>query len=220
MSPLETIIATAIASAFAGTLSLYLTSRKQRQFERYKATLQAELEQSKLQTEALLEKSIYVQKAQFDTEFKIYSDLWKGVCVVRGAILGAQRRMADEVIKRTSREGEVETLANVLQQLDGKVLEFKGLVEDNRPFFAADIAKLCVELIDSAEELKEKHMPNLRSAIANALPEGRTKDPLLDAVRTGAALGWTGREFLRPLTAKTDEICEAIRSRLTGSAIT
>jgi hypothetical protein len=65
MSPLETIIATAIASAFSGTLSLYLTSRKQRQFERYKATLQAELEQSKLQTQNDLQIKFFEYQTRF-----------------------------------------------------------------------------------------------------------------------------------------------------------
>jgi len=182
-----------------------------------KLWLERTLQSEKAKLEALLEKSIYVQKVQFDTEFKIYSDLWKAVCVVREAIIAAQIKITeqDRRVRNTPRQEDVEAS----RQLDSKLLEFKGLVENNRPFFAADIAKLCIELTNLAEEMKRKYMSDLRSAEANAVQEG-SRDPLLDAIRIGAAQGRKMREFLDRLTAKTDEICEAIRGRLTGSAIT
>lgn len=77
MNTFETIIATAIASAFSGTLSLYLTSRKQRQFERYKATLQAELEQSKLQTQNDLQIKFFEYQTRFSLLHQRQADVIK-----------------------------------------------------------------------------------------------------------------------------------------------
>jgi hypothetical protein len=167
------------------------------------------LQSEKAKLEALLQKSVYVEKVQFDTEFKIYSELWKGVCLVREAIFAAQRKF-DEEDRRISTQREIE----MLQQLDSRVQEFKGLVEHNRPFFAADIAALCVGLLGSTEELKEMQISESRPI------EPTGKGLLIDAFATGVSRGLRGREFLRGLTVKTDEICEAIRARLTGSRIT
>src|SRR6476661_4381196 len=77
MSPLETIIATAIASAFAGALSIYLTNRKQRQLEGYKATLQAELEQAKLQTQNDLQIKFFEYQTRFSTLHQRQADVIK-----------------------------------------------------------------------------------------------------------------------------------------------
>jgi hypothetical protein len=67
MSPLETIIATTIASVFAGMLSLYLSNRKQRQLEAYKANLQAQLEHAKLQTQNDLQIKFFEYQTRFST---------------------------------------------------------------------------------------------------------------------------------------------------------
>jgi len=65
MGTLETIIATTIASGVAAAVSLYLTHRKQRQLERFKATLQAELEQSKLRTQNDLQIKFFEYQTRF-----------------------------------------------------------------------------------------------------------------------------------------------------------
>lgn len=64
---LQTIIATAIASTFAAAISLYLTHRKQRQLEGYKASLQAELEQSKLQ----MQNDLQIKFFEYQTRFSL-----------------------------------------------------------------------------------------------------------------------------------------------------
>jgi len=65
MNPLQTIIATLIASVVASAISLYLTHRKQRQMEAYKASLQAELEQTKLQTQNDLQIKFFEYQTRF-----------------------------------------------------------------------------------------------------------------------------------------------------------
>lgn len=77
MFPLETIIATVLASAFSGTLALYVTHRKQRQLEGYKATLQAELEQSKLQTQNDLQIKFFEYQTRFSLLHQKQADVIK-----------------------------------------------------------------------------------------------------------------------------------------------
>lgn len=65
MIPLQTIIATLIASVVSGTIAIYLTHRKQRQLETHKASLQAELEQSKLQ----MQNDLQIKFFEYQTRF-------------------------------------------------------------------------------------------------------------------------------------------------------
>jgi hypothetical protein len=65
MGPLQTIIATLIASIVAGAVSLYLTNRKQRKLEEHKARLQGELEQSKLRMQNDLQLKFFEYQTRF-----------------------------------------------------------------------------------------------------------------------------------------------------------
>lgn len=67
MIPLQTIIATLIASVVSGTIAVYLSHRKQRQLEAHKASLQAELEQSKLQ----MQNDLQIKFFEYQTRFSL-----------------------------------------------------------------------------------------------------------------------------------------------------
>jgi len=65
MSPLQTLVATLIASIVSGAIALYLTNRKQRELEEHKARLQGELEQSKLQMQNDLQLKFFEYQTRF-----------------------------------------------------------------------------------------------------------------------------------------------------------
>lgn len=67
MTPIQTIIATLIASVVSSAIALYSTHRKQRQLESYKASLQAELEQSKLQ----MQNDLQIKFFEYQTRFSL-----------------------------------------------------------------------------------------------------------------------------------------------------
>ena len=80
MSPLQTIIATLIASIVAGAVSLYLTNRKQRELEEHKARLQGELERSKLRMQNDLQLKFFEYQTRFSLlhqrQAEVISDLY------------------------------------------------------------------------------------------------------------------------------------------------
>jgi hypothetical protein len=65
MGPLQTVIATLIASIVAGAVSLYLTNRQQRELEEHKARLQGELERSKLRMQNDLQLKFFEYQTRF-----------------------------------------------------------------------------------------------------------------------------------------------------------
>lgn len=67
MNPLQTTIATFIASVVASAISLYVAHRKQRQLETHKASLQAKLEQSKLQ----MQNDLQIKFFEYQTRFSL-----------------------------------------------------------------------------------------------------------------------------------------------------
>lgn len=67
MIPLQTIIATLIASIVSSAIALSLTHRKQRQLEAYKASLQVELERSKLQ----IQNDLQIKFFEYQTKFSL-----------------------------------------------------------------------------------------------------------------------------------------------------
>lgn len=67
MNPLETIVATLIATVVSGTVSVLITHHKQRQLEAHRAALQLELERSKLQMQNDLQIKFFEYQTRFSS---------------------------------------------------------------------------------------------------------------------------------------------------------
>jgi hypothetical protein len=157
-----------------------------------KAKLDKLLQAEKAKLEALLEKSLYMQKVQFDTEFKIYSELWMELCKVRKANDAIHFHSRGNKLDNQSLQGE-------RKNFDAAAESLKSLVENNRPFFAATIAEQLfglVKLANEARDWDEKDREERGGGMIHA-----------KSVRTVY--------FVR---LKSNDICESIRKRLWGAA--
>ena len=122
---------------FAGKASL----------QKEKANLDKLLQAEKAKLEASREKSLYMQKIQFDAEFKIYSELWKELCKVGKA--------SDAIHYHSRRKADNQSLRDTRKNFDGAVESLSSLVESNRSFFAANIAEQSFMLIQLANEARD-----------------------------------------------------------------
>ena len=156
------------------------------------------LQSEKTKLEAMVEKSLYMQKVQFDTEFQIYSQLWEELCNVRNTIENISWHRERHTDPRKSSYEEK------CKNYYDSVTSLKSLVESKRPFYSAEIANLLFEMIDLAD--KE-----------------RKRDECFRAERGMGSLFLVtpeGVENLVKLKLMSGKICETIRTRLTGTSIT
>jgi hypothetical protein len=140
--------------------------------------------------EAVLEQSIYMHKVHFDTEFKIYSELWPKLRAVKEASL----KLSDDLSKDVSFEER-------LQALDLAVKELSDGVENQRPFFAANIASELFDLLDLTRKEAKRDADDRRSHPDRWIPH-------VERFRN-----------LRNISVRCNRVCELIRSRITGEAV-
>jgi hypothetical protein len=185
---------TALAWVGAGITAL-ITFWFGKKLHREKAAIDATLQREKAKLDALIEKSVYVQKAQFDKEYEIYSKLWERLCDVRQAIGHAV--FQTETRKVDEKQGP---FGLALEQLD-------ALVEVKRPFYVAAIAQQLFELSRLMHETRKRVDEDYDRIIKSDL-----KIPHAETVRHY-------RDTMLPIKLKTDDVCEAIRERLFGVAV-
>jgi hypothetical protein len=141
--------------------------------------------------EAVLDHSVYMQKVHFETEFKIYSDLWPRLRTLRDA---SRDLSFDSREKEKPLDARRATLNDALEQL-------RNAVEDQRPFFAANIAAELFELLDLAKKEDQ------RDAYDRALHPDRR---IIHA---------SGMRNIVTMSRACERVCELIRTRITGSAV-
>jgi hypothetical protein len=135
-----------------------------------------------------LEKSLYVFRAGFDVEFKLYQDLWAKVAAVRRAIRSGL------AVGASAEPFETDQFS---RDVERSIEEVRNLAEMQRPFFAAGVA----ERLNLVTEL----VTHWSASWARTESSSRA-----------AWLMGEGFSHLHKLNKAIDALCEAIRSRITG----
>ena len=197
-----------VVGLLGGVLSWYGNKR----LERYKASLTAENERFKMEMTADMmqqlellkgevhvtaEKALYMHKMQLDAERDIYKELWPKLRAVREALQRvAFYKAPSELTPHDWQERR--------SQFDTTVRALAQIAEDQRPFFAARIARDLFDLLELANQGLEVTEAERSREIQSSGPQRRSVSPKvtrnLDAIEHAA-----------------DRLCESIRERLTGT---
>lgn len=102
------------------------------------------LQEEKAKIEAAAQKSVYMHKVQYDVEFKIYSELWKELCIVQD--LMGDMKIHEEESSRLEKLNKYETAVKRLE----------SLLKINRPFYSASIAKHLGDMVDLTKKETER----------------------------------------------------------------
>ena len=165
----------------------------------YKKASDAELKQAQseldkalrlLQTE--LDKDIHIHRIQFEKEFKIYEEIWGSLVDVKKKAL-ALRPTLDMI---DPSEQEEERMRRRLQEFATEFNPFVTLVEKHRPFYPADVYTSLINLV------KEIH----GEAIDYEYVERKRSEYFKEA-----------RKNQEKIVSLIDEVCEAIRTRVSSS---
>jgi|SRR5882724_4545958 len=168
-----------------------------------RAKLDKALQEEKARLEASLQQASYMHKVRFDTEFKIYSELWKELCKVQVALLA--------FLGHNEKESDRPSLQDKRRNVDAAVESLNSSVEISRPFFAASVAKQLFDLARLAKEQSDS--------------DEKDREERKDRKERGEVLTWTAkmvreRYFRYPkMRRKIDDICESIRMCVTGTVV-
>ena len=156
-----------------------------------------QLERLKGEVHVAAENALHRQKMQFDIEFKIYQELWAKLRAVRSALQRASfyKAQAESASQDwTERRGQFDTAVKALAEV----------AEDQRPFFAARIARDLFDLLELACQGVDMTETERSREMQSSSPQRRSVSP--KATRNLAAIEHAA-----------DRLCESIRERLTGT---
>jgi hypothetical protein len=200
MSPIniaDVLAATALAVIGNGLLGKYLLQRYRAGQEIEMARLKTELQGEIHTLQAVLNRTVFVHRTQFETEFAALRDIWAKVAGVR-ATMGLVRPMlnfvpADETPEQRQVR-EFERLGAFNVDLDALI----RAVDTQSPFVPQDIYRKLDEAIqvartESTEVQVERH--------------DRDQNPMRDWYRRG-------REHFQQFQQAATEISDLIRARL------
>jgi hypothetical protein len=135
-----------------------------------------------------------MQKVQFDTEFKIYYELWQELCKVRVASLAVGRHNDSPSLQDKRKKN-----------FDAAVESLNSSVEMSRPFFAASIAKQLLELTSLIKEENDRYEKDREERGGRMITAKSVRDRYIN------------QNIIR---GKIDDICESIRKWFNGTAVT
>jgi len=134
------------------------------------------------------ERQLFVHRLQFETEFKIYKELWSSLEELLVATKSL-RPMFEWGTSETDEEMKKRKLTDVTDAFN----KFVSIVHDNRPFYAPEIYKHACELSGKA------HEEWVKFRIVNPMKEGYYEE---------------GLENIKFIAEKAEQICKAIRWRI------
>ena len=118
----------------------------QREIEGYKADLQKELER----LSAIQSKALYISKAQYDNEYRIYQEIWQKLhrCAVASVRLypGYEEFPIDKEEREKYQEEKYHRFVECYN-------EFVNSMEENAPFYQDNFYALFMELRDDCHEM-------------------------------------------------------------------
>ena len=107
-------------------------------------TLKGEIEQSNKMFQAILEKSIFVNKVQFEHEFKIYREVWEKLIELRYNTMRL-RPILDTV---DPSEPEEQIIKKRLTRFGEAAEAYRDVIEKNRPFYAEGVYTHLSDVLD------------------------------------------------------------------------
>ncbi len=99
--------------------------------------VRSELETSRRMLQAELDKVIHVHRVQFETEFRVLSDIWTKLAVLRSAM--RDLRPAKDLVDPD--EDPDERFRRRLARFDSALYDFRRVVDDHSPFYPECILK-------------------------------------------------------------------------------
>ena len=165
----------------------------------YKKTSDADLKKAQsdidktlrlLQSE--LDKGIHIHRIQFEKEFKIYEEIWGSLVDVKRKALSLRPTL--DMIDPS--EQEEERMRRRLQELASEFNPFVTLVEKHRPFYPADVYTSLITLVKEIQS----------EAIDYEYAERKRSEYFKEA-----------RKNQEKIVALIDEVCEAIRARVSST---
>src|SRR5438445_7369720 len=134
-----------------------------------------------------------VHKAQYETEFRVYEEIWQRVIDVQRTVV-ALRPMVDQV---DSKESDEERRSRRVQEFVEPFNAMQAAIWKNKPFYSAAVHRELQEL---------SHLFRGESIDYQHGDPHRDKDYWLEA-----------KKNLETISSKIEAVCEAIRQRVSGS---
>ena len=161
---LADVVAAVVLGLFGnGLLGSYLLQRSQTKSDGKLERLKAELERKVRTLQTALDRTIFVHRAQFDTEFSAMRDIWAKVVAVRGTMVALRPSGSTAPIGETPEQSLARFFAR-RKVFSGALGELKDAVYNNSPFIPEPLYQ---ELFDnllmaaSAEHLSvQVHTPD------------------------------------------------------------
>lgn len=108
------------------------------------AEIQADLNNTNKKLEAELERSVFIDKLQFEHEFSIYKEIWEALVNLRAATL-MLRPTLDFVDPEQTRE---ERIRNRLKAFAGPFETYRKLIEKYKPFYSPNVYLALSEILE------------------------------------------------------------------------
>ena len=158
-------------------------------------TMKDQLAVTNKKLDAEIDRSVHIDKKQFDHEFQIYKEVWACLVEVRAATLSL-RPTLDYVDLEQSKE---DRMKERLGELSLNFNEFVKLVEKNKPFYHESVyEKLSVVLVLVRDE-----------SVDYEYTERKQSEYFEEA-----------RENQKNIVSAIEEVCESIRGRFTVLKVT
>jgi hypothetical protein len=139
------------------------------------------------------DKELHISKAQFDTEFTIYREVWTKLVALRNAALA----LRPDFEWTNPNETEEEAKRRKIGDFRKAITEVIGPIENNKPFCSPDIYKA----LDDFTKLAYKEFSQYR----------------LGSPKDFNAYWENADNNQKAILASTDTICEAIRTRVSAA---
>ena len=137
------LIVAALSSWLGKVWADRLMQRDRAKYSEELEKLRSSLEQSQRLLQGEIEKTIFVTKTHFETEFRILREIWHEVSVVRASMSQLRPKVGIVDIRQTKEE----RLAECFQAYAPDVLKLVQTVDRNSPFYPKEIYETLDQLV-------------------------------------------------------------------------
>ena len=103
--------------------------------ERYKR----ELNDTQIKLSALVDRTNYVSKAQFDKEFGIYQEAWKSVAELKSATLTLRDSVGEMIAEITGQEIDKSVSIGQILRFEAALNDLSTCLKENKPFYCKKV---------------------------------------------------------------------------------
>lgn len=168
-----TIVLAALFGFIGKLWLLRIIEREKSELQNKLAKVQSNLDQATKKFEAELQRSVHVDKVQFEHEFAIYQGVWSALVELRMATMRL-RPTLDSIDPNEQNESKEERMRRRLKAFGERFESYRDLIEKNKPFYSESVytglmdvlEKCCGESID-CEYIERKGSEYFKEAREN-----------------------------------------------------